>query len=126
MSILTKKEPQTTTQTAPRRVLTPRYSVQETADAFVLTADLPGVDRAALETTVDGENLIVFGRRTWTPPSDWTTLYRETALADYRLVLQLDHRINRDAIRAELRQGVLTLTLPKAEAVKPRQIEISG
>jgi HSP20 family protein len=84
------------------------------------------VDRAALETTVDGETLTVWGRRTWTAPADWTLVYRETSPADYRLALELDQRVNREAVRAELNQGVLTLTLPKAETVKPRKIEITG
>jgi HSP20 family molecular chaperone IbpA len=119
-------ESQVATQTAPRRTIVPRYDVQENADAFVITAYLPGVDRSALETSVDGENLTVFGRRTWTPPAAWATVYRESQAADYRLVLELDHRINRDAVKAELTQGVLTLTLPKAESVKPRRIEIKG
>ena len=86
---------------------------------------MPGVDRSALETHVDGENLTVFARRA-EAPQDWTPVYRESTSADYRLVLELDHRINREAVRAELNQGVLTLTLPKAEAVKPRRIEIKG
>ena len=47
-------------------------------------------------------------------------------MADYRLVLELGDRVNREAVRAELTQGVLTLTLPKAEAVKPRRIEVQG
>ncbi len=114
------------TPTAPRRAIVPRYDVQETADAFVITAYLPGVERSALENHVDGEKLTVFGRRTWTPPADWTPVYRESQAADYRLVLELDHRINRDAVKAELTQGVLKLTLPKAESVKPRRIEIKG
>jgi len=126
MNILTKKEPQAVAKTTPRRTVVPRYDVRENTDAFIVTAQLPGVDRSALETTVDGENLTVLGRRTWTAPSEWTLLHRETALTDYRLVLELDRRINREVIRAELRQGVLTLTLPKAEAIKPRKIEISG
>jgi HSP20 family protein len=126
MSLLTKTEPNATTQTAPRRTLVPRYGVEETTDAFVITAFVPGVERSALETNVDGETLTVSARRTWTPPADWTAVHRETAVADHRLVLELDHRVNRDAIRAELNQGVLTLTLPKAEAVKPRKIEIQG
>jgi HSP20 family molecular chaperone IbpA len=117
---------QVATPTAPRRTLIPRYDVQESADAFVITAYLPGVDRSALETSVDGENLTVFGRRTWTPPAGWTPVYRESQAADYRLVLELDHRINRDAVKAELTQGVLKLTLPKAESLKPRRIEIKG
>jgi HSP20 family molecular chaperone IbpA len=126
MSLLTKNNNHVSTETPPRRAVVPRYEVQETADAFIVTAFVPGVDRSALETQVDGESLTVFARRTWTPPSEWTAVYRETPVADYRLVLELDHRINRDAVRAELNQGVLTLTLPKAEAVKPRRIEIKG
>jgi len=118
--------PNETTPAAPRRAVVPPYTVQETADAFVVTAHLPGVDKSALETHVDGENLTVFARRTWTPPAGWATVYRESSTADFRLVLELDHRINREAVKAELKQGVLTLTLPKAEAIKPRRIEIKG
>jgi len=126
MSFFTKNHSETATQTEPRRTVAPRYDIQETDDAFVVTAFVPGIDRSALETHVDGENLTVFARRTWTPPADWTPVYRETPAQDYRLVLELDHRINRNAVRAELNQGVLTLTLPKAETLKPRRIEIKG
>ena len=123
---LLKKEPHALTQTATRRAIVPRHDVRETADAFIITAILPGIDRSDLETSVDNETLTVFARRTWTPPADWTAVYRETPLADYRLVLELDHRVNRDGVKAELNQGVLILTLPKAEALKPRRIEIKG
>lgn len=125
MNLLTKKDQQPTTSTT-NRALVPRYNVKETEDAFVLTASLPGVSATTLETTVDGDTLTVLGRRAFTAPADWTTLYRETSQTDYRLVLDLDRRINRDTVRAELKQGILTLTLPKAEAVKPRRIEIAG
>ena len=116
----------TSAPAAPTLTLVPRYGVQETAEAFVVTAYLPGVSRTDLETSVDGESLNIFGRRTWTPPAEWTPVYRESRAADYRLVLDLDKRVNRDAVKAELQQGVLTLTLPKAEALKPRKIEIQG
>jgi HSP20 family protein len=104
----------------------PRYHAEETADAFLITAYVPGVNRSDIETDLDHETLTVTARRTWTPPTNWTAVYRETPNADYHLQLEVDHRVNRDAIRAELTQGVLTLTLPKAEAVKPRRIEIRG
>jgi HSP20 family molecular chaperone IbpA len=126
MNLLTKKDPLASIQTTPRRTIMPRHDIEETAEAFIITAYVPGVERSELETNVDNETLTVFARRTWTPPSDWTAVYRETPLADYRLVLELDHRVNRDAVRAELNQGILTLTLPKAEAVKPRRIDIKG
>jgi HSP20 family molecular chaperone IbpA len=126
MNLLTKKDPRTSIETAPRRTIIPRHDIHETADAFIITAYVPGVNRSDLETNVDNDTLTVFARRTWTPPSDWTAIYRETPLADYRLILELDNRVDRDAVRAELMQGVLTLTLPKAESVKPRRIEIKG
>lgn len=120
---LTKNEPRTAPQ---RRTLVPRYDARATEDAYVITAYVPGVARGSLETTVDGENLTVVGHRTWTAPESWTPIHREIPDTDYRLVLELDHRVNREAIRAELSQGVLTLTIPKAETVKARKIEIQG
>ena len=122
-NLLTKNENQSATC---RRTTTPHYEVRETADAFVVTAQLPGVAKSSLETTVDGETLTVLGRRAFTTPSDWTQVYREIPQADFQLVLELDRRVNREAVRAELNQGILTLTLPKAEAIKPRKIEVQG
>ena len=126
MNLLTKKDSRAVAQEAPRRTLVPRYDVRETAEAFILTAELPGVERSALETTIDGESLTIFGRRDWKAPAESTPIHRETPDADFRLVLDLYHRDNRDAVRAVLSQGVLTLTVPKAEAVKLRRIEIQG
>ena len=126
MNLFTKNNDRTATQVPSRRTVTPRYQVRETADAFVVTAYVPGVDRSAVETTVEGENLTVTARRQAELPSDWVPVHRESAEADYRLVLELDHRVNREAVVAELSQGVLTLRVPKAEAVKPRRIEIKG
>jgi HSP20 family protein len=125
MNLFTQ-DPRAKTETPTRRTVVPRYNVEETADAFVITAHVPGVDRSALETHVDGENLTVSARRSWTPPKDATAIYREIPEADYRFMLEVDHRVNREGIRAELNQGVLTLTLPKSEAVKLRRIEIKG
>lgn len=110
----------------PRRTVIPRYEVRENGEVFTVTVFLPGVGRDAVATTLDDETLTVEGRRAWTAPEGWVPVYRESAEADYRLVLALDHRVNREAVRAELAQGVLTLTVPKAETVKPRQIEIKG
>lgn len=116
----------TATVTPVRLTVRPRYQVRETEDAYVVTAQMPGVDRSAIESTVLGENLTVLARRSNTVSEDWEPVHRESTDADYRLVLELDHRVNRDAVKAELNQGVLTLTVPKAETVKPRRIEIQG
>ena len=122
----TRQNGRTATENEPRRTITPRYHVRETQEAFVITAYIPGVERSAIETTVHGENLTVNARRNTAVPADWVPVHRESADADYQLVLELDHRVNREGVAAELSQGVLTLTVPKAEAVKPRRIEIAG
>jgi HSP20 family molecular chaperone IbpA len=125
-NLLTEDTTQAPAQPAPRRTVTPRYDVRETGDAFILTAQVPGVNRASLELTVNGPKLTVLGRRAFAAPAGWTAVHREIPQADYRLEFELDNRFNHEAVRAELYQGVLTLTLPKAEAVKPRRIEIKG
>jgi HSP20 family molecular chaperone IbpA len=109
-----------------RRTLVPRYEIREDENAYVVTAYVPGVERSAVETTVHGDNLTVVARRGSLTPDRWTPVHRESFDADYRLVLGLDHRVDRENVKAELSQGVLTLTVPKADTVKPRRIEIAG
>lgn len=103
----------------------PRYEVKETDDAFGLSVDLPGVTKKDLEITAEAESLRIVGRRSWVRPKGWIVSHRETSDATY--VLELDHynTVNADTIHAELIDGVLKLSLPKAEAIKPRRIEVA-
>jgi HSP20 family protein len=117
---------QTPAARAPRPTVSPRYGISETAEAYIVKAAVPGVAPADVETIVDGEKLVVNARRTWSAPEGWTAVHRESVEADYRLVLALDRRVARDGVKAQLTQGVLTLTLPKADEIKPRKIEING
>lgn len=102
----------------------PRYEVKETDEAFGLTVQLPGVTKENLELTAEDGEIRVFARRSWKQPEGWTSLHRETADAAYELVLSHENAVNIDAIHAELSDGVLRVSLPKAEAVKPRKIAV--
>jgi len=125
MTTQTEKAP--ARETAPARpTMSPRYGISENEQAYVVTAYVPGVAPADVETIVDGEKLVVNARRNWSMPEGWTPVHREIPQADYRFILGLDRRVNRDGVKAQLTQGVLTLTLPKAEELKPRKIEIAG
>lgn len=103
----------------------PAYEVKETADAFGLVVHLPGVAREGLELTAEDEVLRIVGRRAWTRPEAWTQLYRESTDAPYELALSHDHAIDLDRIHAELKDGVLRVSLPKTEAIKPRKIAVA-
>ncbi|MBS0663868.1 MAG: Hsp20/alpha crystallin family protein [Verrucomicrobia bacterium] len=105
--------------------LKPAYEVQETPEAYRLTVYLPGVTRDALELTIETDGIRIAGRRTWTRPAGWTALHRETADVGYELVLTHDNAIDADKVAAELRDGVLQVTLPKHEALKPRKITVA-
>lgn len=102
----------------------PRYEVKETDEAFGLTVTLPGVTKKDLEITAEANSLRIVGKRSWSRPEDWTVLYRETTDATYLLELDHDNAVDAEKVHAELRDGVLRLSLPKAEAIKPRRIEI--
>lgn len=105
--------------------LKPAYRVQETPEAYRLTVSLPGVAKDGLELTAESNELRITGRRGWTQPTGWTALHRETPESSYELVLTHDNAIDPDKIVAELRDGVLHVTLPKHEAVKPRKIAVA-
>jgi len=102
----------------------PVYQVNETDEAYRLVVQLPGVDKKGLEVTSDNGEIRIVGQRAWKRPEGWTTLHCESDDSTYELVLTHDNVVNHDKIVAELLDGVLTVTLPKAEAIKPRKITI--
>jgi HSP20 family protein len=103
----------------------PAYELTEAADAWALTVHLPGVAKEGLEFTAEEGVIRMLGRRAWQRPSDWTPLYRESVDAPFELVLEHDHAVDVEKIRAELKEGVLRASLPKAEALKPRKIAVT-
>ncbi|MFP4069864.1 MAG: Hsp20/alpha crystallin family protein [Verrucomicrobiota bacterium] len=103
----------------------PQYEVSENADAFVVKVHLPGVSKGGVDINLDGESLKIVGSRTASVPEGWRPLHRELAPGDYRLELRLNVQVDEDKIRAEVADGVLNLTLPKSDAVKPRKIKVS-
>ena len=103
----------------------PYYEVKETDEAWGLAVYLPGVAKDGLEITAEESQLRIVGRRAWQQPEGWTALYRESTDAPFELVLAHDNAIDPEKIHAELTDGMLRASLPKAEAVKPRKIAVS-
>ncbi len=103
----------------------PQYDVTENEDAFNVRVSLPGVSRDGVDISVEGEALSITGTRMADLPQGWRPLRREILQGDYRLNLRLNVAINEAKIVAHVEDGILDLTLPKADEVKPRKIKIS-
>lgn len=106
-----------------RPSVAPRVDVYETRDELVLVADLPGVARDQVKIDVVDDRLTLTATRT---PTAGASLAREFAVVDFARSFVLPDGLDRAAIAAELTAGVLTLRLPKAQAVKPRRIEVKA
>jgi HSP20 family molecular chaperone IbpA len=111
--------------TQPEFTVKPAYEVTENKEAWGLTAHLPGVTKEGLELTAEEGRVTIRGRRVWAKPEGWTAVYRESVDAPYELVLEHDNTVDAEKIHAELKDGVLRVSLPKAEAVKPRKITVN-
>lgn len=103
--------------------VTPEVNIFETKDGYVLQAEMPGVSKDGLEITLEASEIAIVGRRNAETASG-ETLFCERRLGDYRRVFELDPAIDTGKITAKMEQGVLTLTLPKSERVKPRKITV--
>ncbi len=120
-----RSQAQNTEVAARAPAVTPRYEIKENPDAFGLEVWLPGVAKDGLELTIHEGELTIVGRRSWKKPESWAQVYRETPTADFSLTLSHDNTFDADKVHAELRDGVLRVTLPKSEALKPRKIAVS-
>ena len=121
---LQKEPPKTGERAQPVEYIAPEVNIFETKDGYVLEAEMPGVNKAGLEITLEGSEIAIVGRRTHDMVNG-ESLLRERQFADFRRVFELDPAIDTSKISAKMDQGVLTLTLPKSERVKPRKIAIS-
>ena len=104
--------------------ITPPASVTEIADGYMLEIEMPGVKKDGLDISFENNELTIVGRRSL-PAVEGTLIHRESRPENFRRVFELDPSIDADKISAKIDQGLVTLTLPKAEHVKPSKITVS-
>jgi HSP20 family protein len=98
--------------------------VIEDAGGITLRADLPGVPKDRLKLELDAETLIIEGEVDLDMPAGLEATHAEVSLPRFRRVFTLSKELDTDKLDAELKNGVLTLRIQKAEHAKPRKIEI--
>jgi len=104
----------------------PRLNVREDADNYYLDALLPGIDANKLEMSVVGSSLTFSGERAEAEENGGKTWHRrERGAGKFLRTVELPMEVDAGKVSAEYREGVLRVTLPKAEAAKPKRIAVS-
>jgi len=114
-----KQEP-----TVSARTYIPGADIFEAEHALSVVLEMPGVDKSNVDASVEGGVLVVEGRVDFSKYEGMQPVYTEYNVGHYRRTFSLSNKIDQGAITAEMTDGVLKLTLPKAEAAKARRIEI--
>lgn len=103
----------------------PRLDVHQTAEAFTVTVELPGLKLEDLSVTFKDDSLIVAGeRRSGKAHDEQRTLLNERTSGKFERRVTLPAEVDSSRVSASYNDGLLTVSLPKAEEAKPRQIEI--
>jgi HSP20 family protein len=110
--------------TIPARVFLPTADIYETQDALTVILEMPGVERNNVDVRVEDGVLNVQGQLDLSKYQGLRPLYTEYNVGHYARSFQLSSTIDQSKIGAELKDGVLRLTLPKVEEAKPRKIEV--
>jgi HSP20 family protein len=105
----------------------PAVDVVETPEAIVLHAELPGMKKEEIEIQLSGETLSIRGERECAPCANGENFHRiERRYGRFARTFQIETPIDAANVEASYDDGVLTVRLPKAQAAKPRQIEITS
>jgi len=104
----------------------PRVDIYETREALFLIADMPGVDEKTVDVELEKNILTIAGRVENGRVKEHALVFSEYEVGDYERTFTLSDEIDREKIKASVKQGVLRLELPKDEKVKPKKIMINA
>jgi HSP20 family protein len=126
LQVQKKREQETREEaTIPARVFVPSADIYETQDALTVILETPGVEKNNVDVRVEDGVLSVLGKLDLSKYQGLQPIYIEYNVGHYSRSFQLSSKVDQSKIAAELKDGVLSLTLPKVEQAKPRTIEVT-
>jgi HSP20 family molecular chaperone IbpA len=111
--------------TMPARVFVPVTDIFETPEALTVVLEMPGVDRNSIEASVEDDIVTIAGRIDFTRYEGMQPVYTEYNIGNYARSFEISNKIDQSRISAQMKDGVVTLALPKAEQAKSRKIQVS-
>jgi HSP20 family molecular chaperone IbpA len=125
LAVREKKELAGQEKTVPGRFFVPSTDAYETEDGLTLVMEMPGVVRDSLDVSLEDGVLTIEGRLDFSKYQGLEPVYTEYNVGHYARSFSLSDKVDQDNIAAKIEDGVLTLTLPKAQAARPRRIAVS-
>lgn len=123
---LREKQALTEEGTRPGPVFRPDVDILEREDAYLIRADLPGVDEEHVQLRLEKGVLSLDAQLATEPEASWNPLHTEYRVGGFHRQFRLSEEIDEAGVSASMRDGVLELRLPKTERHQPRRIEIQG
>ena len=109
-----------------QRPVSPEVDIFEDAGGITLLADMPGVSKDRLDVRLDGDNLSIEGSVEMNLPPEMRALWAEVNVPRFRRTFTLSRELDAGRIEANLKDGVLTLRVPKQAHAQPRRIEVTS
>ncbi len=120
-----KQVTRATAEQEPQRAVLPAVDVFEDSSGITLLADMPGVPKEQLELKVEGEALLIEGGVQPRTPDGMEAIYAEVRVPRYRRSFTLSRELDTTRIEANLKDGVLSLRIPKQAHAQPRRIAVT-
>jgi HSP20 family protein len=118
------REPQNVSARSTAAALIPPVDIVEDETGITITADLPGASKDRLEIKMEGEHLLIEAEAAVAVPEGLQLLHAEIGEPRYRRAFRLSRELDGSKIEASLKDGVLTLRIPRIEQAQPRRIEV--
>lgn len=125
LQVQQKREVEKKTEgTTPGRVFVPVTDIFETPEALTVVLEMPGVDRDGIEASVENDIVTIEGRIDFGKYEAMQPVYTEYNVGHYARSFEISNKIDQNKISAQMKDGVVTIVLPKAEQAKPRRIQV--
>jgi len=125
LQVQQKREVEKKTEaTMPARFFVPVTDILETPQALTVVLEMPGVDRNSIEANVEDDVVTIEGRIDFAKYEGMQPVYTEYNVGHYARSFQISNKIDQSKISAEMKDGVVTLVLPRAEQTKQRKIQV--
>ncbi|MCA8986352.1 MAG: Hsp20/alpha crystallin family protein [Planctomycetaceae bacterium] len=120
------QQTQLQTEKSVRSVTRPRTDIHETESAYVIQADMPGVDESSAQVSFEKNVLTISGEPQFNAPEGFESVYHESSARYFERSFRLNEQVNPQELKATVSRGVLTVVIPKAEELRRVQIPIQA